>query len=104
MRLPTSLESSHRLLTTVKLVAGLTWRGKQRGWPPLATHALTLAALICGIGTVMSLFYMVPFPNILLDPSFRWPDDGLDEFARRVLKFQMVLAGYSLAAGVWYVR
>ena len=55
-------------------------------------------------GDFVIMFFMntITFPNVLLDPEFRWPDDGLDEFARRTLKFQIVAGGYSMAFGLWY--
>ena len=47
--------------------------------------------------------------TLILQPDFRWPagaDDEsgaqLDAFGLKVLKFQVVLAGYSLGFGLWY--
>ena len=45
--------------------------------------------------------YILPWPNMLLDPEFRWPDDDLNEFGGKMYKFQAVFALYCIGFGFW---
>ena len=98
------------LYQLVKLLAGRVLWAQRRGWPPALTYGLVLMAVIVGLATISLVMYYLPFPNVILQPDFRWPGgaaaDGsgaqLDAFGLKVLKFQVVLAGYSLAFGLWY--
>ena len=38
------------------------------------------------------------FPNVVLDPEWRFPDDGIDEFGQKILKIQVVFAMYAVGA------
>ena len=90
----------------IKLVASLHHRLRGR-IPPHALIPLTLVNLIAVSLAVSLMMYYVPFPNVLLDPDFRWPDDGLvgdvGEFGTKILRFQVVLGAYSLVGGIWWV-
>ena len=92
------------LYQLIKLLAGAVIRVQQHGWPTPLAYALALVAAAVGLVGTSFIMYFVPFPNTLVRPDFRWPagDDGLDEFGMAVLKFQVVLAGYCLAFGLWY--
>ena len=46
--------------------------------------------------------YFFPFPNMVLDGEFRWPEDGLGELGGKVCTFQLVLVLHGLAAGLWF--
>jgi hypothetical protein len=89
----------------VKLVASLHHRLRGR-IPQPALVAFTLVGLVVTSLTVSLIMYLVPFPNVLLDPDFRWPDGGLvgdvGEFGTKVLRFQVVLGAYSLIGGIWW--
>ena len=90
------------MFSLVKFIAGVAWRLQKRGWSYGTAYALTLFAALAGDFVIMFFMNTITFPNVLLDPEFRWPDDGLDEFARRTLKFQLVAGGYSMATGLWF--
>lgn len=97
------------LYQLIKLLAGTVLSMQKHGWPAPLTYGLALGAAAVGLVGTSLIMYSLPFPNVLLQPDFRWPGGvgnggggGLDEFGITVLKFQIVLAGYSLAFGLWY--
>lgn len=96
------------LIQAVKTVATGVWLGKRRGWPALPLYAVALSACVAAIVLSSLVMYYVPFPNVVLQPDWRWPRDesvgALDAFGIKVQKFQMVLAAYSIAAGRYYSR
>ena len=82
--------------------------------PQTRCKFLVLGAAAIGLVGTSIIMYYLPFPNVLLKPDFRWAgqaanagdgDGGgspVDDLGVTVLKFQVVLAGYSLAFGLWY--
>ena len=97
------------LYQLIKLLAGCVLWAQRRHWPRALSYGLALVAAIAGLVAISVIMYYLPFPNVILQPDFRWPagaDDEsgaqLDAFGLKVLKFQVVLAGYSLGFGLWY--
>ena len=90
------------LMQSIKALAGVAWRQKQAGWPALAYNLIFFVASFAWLVVSFVLVYVLPFPNQLLDPSFRWPNEGLSEFGNVCFKFQVVLGLYCLGAGLAY--
>ena len=59
---------------------------------------LALAASVVALLVINLLMYTLPFPNVVLDPDWRYPDDGIDEFGQKILKIQVVFAMYAVGA------
>ena len=90
------------LFEGIRALAGLAWRQKRAGWPAWAYCGLFYVLAVLFLFATFMVVYVLPVPNVLLDPSFRWPADGLSEFGNQCLKFEAVLALHCLAAGVTY--
>ena len=90
------------LFEGIRALAGLAWRQKQAAWPAWAYCGLFYLLAIPILFATFMIIYVLPVPNTFLDPTFRWPADGLSEFGNVVLKFQVVLALHCLAAGITY--
>ena len=83
---------------TIQFIGGVAWRAGRRGWPPKLAFALALAASVVALLVINLLMYTLPFPNVVLDPEWRFPDDGIDEFGQKILKIQVVFAMYAVGA------
>ena len=71
---------------TIQFIGGVAWRAGRRGWPRKLALALALAASVVALLVINLLMYTLPFPNVVLDPEWRFPDDGIDEFGQKILE------------------
>ena len=90
------------LFEGIRALAGLAWRQQRAGWPAWAACGLFYLLAVVFLFATFMVIYVLPVPNVLLDPSFRWPADGLSEFGNVCFKFQVMLALHCLAAGIAY--
>ena len=63
-----------------------------------ATGFAAFAASVVAMLVINFLMYTLPFPNVVLDPEWRFPDDGIDEFGQKIIKIQVVFAMYAVGA------
>ena len=97
------------LFQAMKAVSSLVCFGRRRGWHSVLLYAIAFLASSAAVVFTTLIMYYLPFPNVVLQPEWRWPQGdersgSLDEFGMKVYKFQIVLGAYSAAAGMYYCR
>ena len=74
------------------------------GWAAWAARLVATAGLMLAVAAFFVVTLSAGFPAALLDYTYRFPDDGLAPFGRRVLKFSIVSAMHGVAVAVLYGR
>lgn len=76
---------------------------ERHGVSGLWSTIVYLAIVFSLFTLLLVLFYTLPFPAAVFGGAdYRLPDDGLDDFTRKVVKFQCVFIAYCIGAGVLY--